>query len=119
MPNEAAGDLGALDGALAEIATTREKADRIAKEGMSEGADPSSVLAGLIAQLAQQTERLCRALTGPGAPASRSGQQSPTSDVQPSPEEDVAPETSPARPASDPYEATGETDPRTSPVAPR
>lgn len=45
-------------GALAEIASVRETADRVANGDAPEDADQIRVLAGLIRQLAEQVERL-------------------------------------------------------------
>jgi hypothetical protein len=49
---------GEMDGALAEVASVRETADRLANADAPEDADQIRVLAGLIRQLAEQVERL-------------------------------------------------------------
>jgi hypothetical protein len=46
------------DGALTEIGKVRETADRLANGESVEGGDTERVLAGLVAQLAAQVERL-------------------------------------------------------------
>ena len=57
--------------ALAEVTHVRETAERIANGGTTEGADQIRVLAGLIQQLAEQTEKLWTAV-GP-SPLSERG----------------------------------------------
>ena len=47
-----------LSALLTEVASTKETAQKIANDGPSEGADVPRVLAGLIAHLAEQVERL-------------------------------------------------------------
>lgn len=57
---------------LAEVVATRDTADRTAREGVPATADTTSVLAGLISQLAGQVERLAR-LLGPAEPRGSAG----------------------------------------------
>lgn len=47
-----------MEAALAEVASVRETADRVANGDAPEDADQIRVLAGLIRQLAEQVERL-------------------------------------------------------------
>ena len=51
-------DSGEVSSLLQEIASTKETARKIANEGPSDGADVPRVLAGLVAHLAEQVERL-------------------------------------------------------------
>jgi hypothetical protein len=60
------------EGALAEVATVRDTADRLANGEYTEDADHTRVLAGLIRQLAEQVERLSGAETHKGTEASGS-----------------------------------------------
>ena len=83
----------------AEIAKTQSTADRMAREGVPEGADPSSVLAGLISQLAEQVERLCRSI-GEGSTAAAPDVGALLRDR--ALEEDISPEDAPAEPRRDP-----------------
>jgi hypothetical protein len=47
-----------MEGALAEVASVRDTADRLANGNYTEDADHIRVVAGLIKQLAEQVERL-------------------------------------------------------------
>ncbi|HYJ61467.1 MAG TPA: hypothetical protein VE032_08400 [Actinomycetota bacterium] len=51
-------DVRTADGAIAEIRKVKETADRLANGNYPEGADHERVLAGMIAMLAEQVERL-------------------------------------------------------------
>ena len=101
--------------ALAEIKKVSESAERLAKGDSAEEADHVRVLAGLIHQLAEHTERLFRASTGTPVPASAdlsSGvaphpaeagplSSSPSHDREVALEEDQTPEDAPAQPVND------------------
>ena len=101
--------------ALAEIKKVSQSAERLAKGDSTEEADHVRVLAGLVHQLAEHTERLFRARTGPLVPASAdpsSGVASHPAEAGPlsaSPghdrdvalEEDRSPEDPPAEPIDD------------------
>jgi hypothetical protein len=81
---------GAIEAIMIEIDTTSETADRVAREGVAEGADPISVLAGLISQLSEQVGRLSRQISG-----SQPARTRLTGDDE---EEDVSPGIAPAEP---------------------
>ena len=112
-------DIGIQDldaAALAEIKKVSEGAERLAKGDSAEEADHVRVLAGLVHQLAEHTERLFSARTGTLVSASAD----PSSGVAPHPaeagplsasspdhdrevvlEEDQSPQDAPAEPAND------------------
>lgn len=79
---------GQLSAIRTEIDATTERAERLAREGPPEGADVTSVLAGLISQLGEQVRRLSNQLQD-GAARNQAGDAT---------EEDVSPESAPAEP---------------------
>jgi len=89
---------------IAEIRSTRETAEKIAKEGATEGTDVARLLGGLIAHLAEQMEKLASgSLVGEASAAKqhdRAGSKTQITDA--AQEEDVSPQDPPAAPARDP-----------------
>jgi hypothetical protein len=65
-----------VQGALTEVASVRETADRLANGDTPDGADQIRVLAGLVRQLAEQVERLFDEV-GRGEPSDEVGTQEP------------------------------------------
>ena len=94
---------------VAEIRSTRETAEKIAKDGATEGTDVARLLAGLIAHLADQMEKLAAASSsssssdGPEQGREDSGTQIADATL----EEDVSPQDAPAAPARDPNAKAG------------
>jgi hypothetical protein len=97
MPGVASGD---LEAARLEIRKVKETAERMAKGDYPGEADQVRALAGLVHQLAEQTERLVDPM---GAPiGSRFGDQSVDQhDTEVILEEDRSPERGPASPLGD------------------
>lgn len=83
------------DGALAEIISTKETAEHVARDGTAEGVDATSVLAGLIAQLAEQVQRMLESQPSPHVGVTPPGSID-------SLDEDIAPGEAPASPERDP-----------------
>ena len=94
---------------VAEIRSTRETAEKIAKDGATEGTDVARLLAGLIAHLADQLEKLAAASSSSGSSdALEHGREdSGTQIADATPEEDVSPQDAPAAPARDPNAEAG------------
>ena len=94
---------------VAEIRSTRETAEKIAKDGATEGTDVARLLAGLIAHLADQMEKLAAASSSSGSSdGPEQGRQEPVTRIaDATPEEDVSPQDAPAAPARDPNTEAG------------
>jgi len=97
-------DLNDRSAALQEIASTSETAQKIADDGPPEGADVPRLLAGLIAHLAEQVERLARPVAPPTPSNVAEGADKITSQqiADAFGEEDVSHEDAPAVLARDP-----------------
>lgn len=102
MSSQATGSTPASDPIL-EIRSTRETAEKIAKDGATEGTDVPRLLAGLIAHLAGQMEQLAS-----GVPLSdrergqdQGHEESAPQNADAIQEEDVSPRDAPAAPARD------------------
>jgi hypothetical protein len=100
-----------IQAVIEEIRSTRVTAEQMAHDGPSPGADVPRVLAGLLAHLAEQVERLGGLLTAPPSAtvsSPRSGMassgrpSSPSDDQAGANEEDITPEDAPAEPRRDP-----------------
>ena len=98
-------DLNDRSAALQEIVSTSETAQKIADDGPPEGADVPRLLAGLIAHLAEQGERLARPIAPPTpsnvaeGPADKITSQQIADAFS---EEGIGHEDAPAAPARDP-----------------
>lgn len=94
---------------VAEIRSTRETAEKIAKDGATEGTDVARLLAGLIAHLADQMEKLAAASSSSGSldDPEQGREDSGTQIADATPEEDVSPQDAPAAPARDPNAKAG------------
>ena len=88
---------------IAEIRSTRETAEKIAREGATEGTDVARLLGGLIAHLAEQVEKLASGSLESDAATGR--QQAPEDSATPTAdaaqEENVGPQGSPVAPTRD------------------
>ena len=88
---------------IAEIRSTRETAEKIAKEGATDGADVARVLAGLIAHLAQQMELLASGSPAIGTTDGHAhDREEPVAQIVDATEEDISPDDAPAHPGSGP-----------------
>ena len=88
-----------VEGPRAELESIRETADLIAHDGLQPGSDGFRVMAGLVSQLANQTERLLDAELGPEGGSDQRSQKPDQREA--SKEEDVSPEDAPAEPPRD------------------
>ena len=103
------GGAATFEAVLAELRSTRETAQGIAHDGPAPDADVSRLLAGLLAHLAEQVERVVSLLpkgTPIGdrpVPERRAvGGTTPPQEDDDATEEDISPEDAPAEPARDP-----------------
>jgi len=87
-----------VEAALVEVAKVRETAERVAKGESSDDADQIRVVAGLVHQLAEQTERLFAIGRVPAAGGSRDENEHDAALLL---EEDRTPEDAPAEPLDD------------------
>jgi len=87
-----------VEAALVEVAKVKETAERVANGDSSADADQIRVVAGLVHQLAEQTERLFASVRAPAAGGSRDEEEH---DAELLREEDRTPEVAPAEPFDD------------------
>jgi hypothetical protein len=87
-----------LEAALLEVTKVKETAERVANGDSSSDADQVRVVAGLVHQLAEQTERILARMQTPVAEDSRHTEERETELLR---EEDRTPEDAPAAPLDD------------------
>lgn len=87
-----------VEAALLQVAKVKETAERVANGDSSAEADQIRVVAGLVHQLAEQTERLFAAMRAPTVEDSTAAKEHDEEVLR---EEDRTPETAPAAPLDD------------------
>lgn len=86
-----------VEAALLQVAKVKETAERVANGDSSTQADQTRVVAGLVHQLAEQTERLFASVRAPAVEETAAKEH----DDELRREEDRTPETAPAAPLDD------------------
>jgi hypothetical protein len=87
-----------LEAALLEVTKVKETAERVANGDSSSDADQVRVVAGLVHQLAEQTERILARMRAPVAEDSKDAEEREAILLR---EEDRTPEDAPAAPLDD------------------